>query len=221
MKRHFLLWIMLIMLSLMVLQGETALAEPPSSPKTAAPASPQAAGVPGSYDPDFGASGYTLTAFSQGNSTAYAAAFWEKAGKIIVVGSVETASNGEDLAIVSLHLDGSRNYGFGTSGTVVTSLSSVDDRAYAVAVTDNGEIIVGGYTQSGNGQFFLARYFYDGSPKTSFGNNGVVLTDFSSGIDVIRGLTVQDDGKIVVAGQAEISGGCPAFAEAYYNRASC
>ncbi len=206
MKRHRLLWIVLIVLSLVGLSGEWG---------PTGQAAPLAV-APGDFDASFGFNGYAITPFNQGPSGAYAIAFWETGGKIVVAGAVETTWHGEDVAIARYHLDGTLDTGFGNGGRVTTTISDQDDRAHDLAVTANGEIIVGGYTQQNGGDFFLAKYAYDGSLKTDFGSGGIVRTDFSGGYDVLRGLALQPDGKIVAAGQAEVSPSCPYFALARY-----
>jgi uncharacterized delta-60 repeat protein len=48
----------------------------------------------------------------------------------------------------------------------------------------------------------VGRYLPNGTPDTSFGNGGSEITDFLGGEEFPRGLVVQSDGKILVAGTA-------------------
>jgi uncharacterized delta-60 repeat protein len=50
-----------------------------------------------------------------------------------------------------------------------------------------------------DGDFLLSRYLPDGTLDTSFGVNGRAKADFG-GDDVVRGLTIQADGKILLVG---------------------
>jgi hypothetical protein len=55
--------------------------------------------------------------------------------------------------------------------------------------------------------FGLARYNADGSIDTSFGNEGVVITDIEgsdgiSNVDRLRDLIIQADGQIIVSGMS-------------------
>ncbi|MDZ4187262.1 MAG: hypothetical protein U1D25_04005, partial [Hydrogenophaga sp.] len=55
----------------------------------------------------------------------------------------------------------------------------------------------------------VVRYNIDGSLDTSFGQSGVVVTNISGRVastDWIRGLAIQNDGKIIVAGYTQKSG---------------
>jgi len=85
------------------------------------------------------------------------------------------------------------------------------DRAHAVALQPDGKIVVAG--SSSDGGFALARYHPDGSLDSSFGTEGVVLTDVGG---EARALVLQADGKIVVAGSGAGSSNAD-FALARYN----
>ena len=62
----------------------------------------------------------------------------------------------------------------------------------------DGSVLAGGST-AGFADFQLARYGPGGIVDTSFGVGGFATTDFSPS-DVIDGLAVQPDGRIVAAG---------------------
>lgn len=70
-----------------------------------------------------------------------------------------------------------------------------------------------GYSAGGNnGDFAVVRYNADGTLDEGFGNGGKVITDFGNHTDEAYGITLQGDGKAVVAGYS--SG---AFALVRYN----
>ncbi len=56
-----------------------------------------------------------------------------------------------------------------------------------------------------------------GTLDTSFGNSGIVITDFDSQIDEANAIAIQSDGKILVAGVAKITGNNNDFAIVRYN----
>jgi uncharacterized delta-60 repeat protein len=103
---------------------------------------------------------------------------------------------------------------FGSSGRVFTDLSRFDS-ADAVAVQRNGKIVVAGCTNNDKGledlDFLLARYNGDGTFDTSFGSDGIVISNFK-GRDWAHAITVQSDGKIIAAGESDGT-----FAVARYN----
>lgn len=94
---------------------------------------------------------------------------------------------------------------FGNNGWVETvvlpdTIAPVDE-AQAVAQQADGKLVVVGQTQNdGNQDAVITRYNTDGSIDTSFGSNGVVIQPIGNSHDQARGVVVQDDGKLVVAG---------------------
>lgn len=80
------------------------------------------------------------------------------------------------------------------------------DQAHDAALLPDGGIVAVGETDAPGIQkqdFALARYNPDGTLDTSFGNGGIVRTDFGAlSDDDARALAIQPDGKIVVAGTA-------------------
>jgi uncharacterized delta-60 repeat protein len=96
--------------------------------------------------------------------------------------------------------DGSLDLTFGQNGKVITTLGWIDV-ALSVAVQTDGKIIVAGLTQDDMGEmdFAILRYQENGMLDSSFGINGVVITDFG-GQDWANSVKLQNDGKILVAG---------------------
>ncbi|MEZ5425230.1 MAG: FG-GAP-like repeat-containing protein [Pyrinomonadaceae bacterium] len=116
------------------------------------------------------------------------------------------------------------NTNFGTGGLVRTELGTDVDTAKDVAVQSDEKIVVAGDTCSGcrfgnfsTRDFALARYNPDGSLDQSFGNNGLVVTDFAGLGDSVSDMVIRGDGKIIVVGSTQIAGGGSEFAIARYN----
>ena len=98
---------------------------------------------------------------------------------------------------------------FGSGGTVRTDFSGNIDRANAVAIQPDGKIVAAGSSFSSTKtveDFIVARYNANGSLDKRFGNNGKITTDFFRNVDTINALVIQPDGKIVVAGFAQLAG---------------
>jgi uncharacterized delta-60 repeat protein len=110
---------------------------------------------------------------------------------------------------------------FGTNGVKTTDIEGTDDGGYALALQPDGKIVVGGYAvnNSGNKDFALVRYNYDGSLDTGFGTGGKVTTDFNGTSDRIWAVTLQTDGKIVAVGEtaSAVFAGTNDIAIARYN----
>jgi uncharacterized delta-60 repeat protein len=113
---------------------------------------------------------------------------------------------------------GARDPLFSGDGKVVTDLSARGDFAAAVAVQTDGKIVVAGSAafDGRNPKFALVRYKPNGTLDTSFGGDGKVVTNFTSGEDAVYGVAIQSDGKIVAAGDAGLRTGNSKFAVARY-----
>ena len=170
----------------------------------------------GGLDTGFGTGGKLLTPVGAGVSHGYGRSVTVQAdGKIVVAGYGEGSVTGGDFAVVRYNSDGSLDTGFGAGGKVLTPVgadASIDE-AFSVSMQTDGKIVVAGYGRgSGNGSaydFAVVRYDADGSLDTGFGAGGKVLTPVGSATsnEFGQSVTVQADGKILVAGYGQGSGG--------------
>ena len=118
----------------------------------------------------------------------------------MAVGQCKLSATNIDFAVARDNTNGSLDTSFDTDGKLNTPFGSTTDTANAVAIQPDGKIIVAGSTYNGtNDDFALARYNVDGSLDASFSFDGKRTSAFGSGKDV-RGVALQADGKIVVAG---------------------
>ena len=96
---------------------------------------------------------------------------------------------------------------FSDDGKLTTDFGQ-QEAVHAMSVQQNGKVVVAGYTQYPlayplNNDFALVRYNTDGSPDSTFSNNGRLTTDLGSNtVDLANDLVLQPDGKILVAGRA-------------------
>ncbi|BAY77072.1 hypothetical protein NIES25_35300 [Nostoc linckia NIES-25] len=112
---------------------------------------------------------------------------------------------------------------FGIGGKVTTQFG-YGGSAYSVAIQSDGKILAVGYSYMIHDglnapDFALVRYNPDGSLDNSFGNGGIVTTHVGSASDSGYSVTLQSDGKIVVAGYTwnNSQSNQPDFALARYN----
>jgi uncharacterized delta-60 repeat protein len=133
--------------------------------------------------------------------------------KIVVAGLTTLFTT--DIVVIRYNSDGSLDNSFDGDGMVVTDFGVTDDIAYSLAIQTNGKIVVAGVS---NRNFALVRYNPNGSLDNTFDGDGKVTTDFGAD-DIAYSVSIQTDGKIVVAGEATIPvpGGIPEFAVARYN----
>lgn len=101
---------------------------------------------------------------------------------------------------------GDLDLSFNGTGKATLGIGADSDFVYAVAMQNDGKIVVAGSANdAGNTNFALARTLPDGTPDAAFGTDGKVTTDFNGGPDAAVGVAVQSDGKIVVAGTVGIT----------------
>jgi uncharacterized delta-60 repeat protein len=173
----------------------------------------------GTLDTTFGGGdGIVTTDFGNSDNAALSMAL-QSDGKIVVAGYSLNPGTNFDIAVGRYNADGTPDTSFGTGGLVMTDFGSTNQAAVSVVLQSNGKIVVAGYsTNPGNDlDFAIVRYNADGTLDTTFGGgDGIVTTDFSTSSDYASSIALQSDGKIVVAGNATISGHSD-FAVARYN----
>jgi uncharacterized delta-60 repeat protein len=102
--------------------------------------------------------------------------------------------------------DGELDAIFGDNGIVVTDFSgnSSMDGVYAGTVVGNTIFLAGESDQTGsNSMFAIAKYKLGGDLDFSFGNSGLVTTDFATmAQDRIRALAIEPEGKIIAVGES-------------------
>jgi uncharacterized delta-60 repeat protein len=99
----------------------------------------------------------------------------------------------------------------------MTPVGSSWDAANALALQPDGKVVAVGYGNNGfNFDFALARYNPDGSLDASFNGTGKLMTPFALYNDLATAVTLQPDGKLVVAGRSS-NGSNNDFALARYN----
>ncbi|MGM9488344.1 hypothetical protein [Ideonella sp. YS5] len=163
----------------------------------------------GRLDDSFGTKGRVTTDFP-GLAATPSSVVVQPDGKILVAGGAYPlfvfAGNFE---IARYNADGTLDAGFGNGGIVTTNFGH-GSYAFGLALQPDGKIVAAGTVfvdfstdDSSNTDFGLARYNADGSPDSSFGNGGQVLTDFDGFNDDALAVLIQPDGKIVAAGSAK------------------
>ena len=161
----------------------------------------QAAG--GDLDPTFGTGGMLMTDLGRSTDLANAVAI-QSDGKLVVVG--QTYKNNdysdEDFAVARYNADGTLDTTFGAGGRVRTDFPGLAAVPSSVVIQPDGKIVVAGgafplFTFLGN--FELVRYNPNGSLDRSFGNGGIVTTNFPQGSYAFD-VALQPNGKIIAAG---------------------
>jgi uncharacterized delta-60 repeat protein len=141
-------------------------------------------------------------------------------GKIVAVGYMFSAISGSyDFAILRYTAAGALDKTFSGDGKQSISFS-VDrlDEGRQVAIQSDGKIVIAGKScdsNYANCHFALARLNVNGSLDTTFNTTGKQITSFGAS-ETPRGMVLQTDGKIVLAGFKD-TGATSYFALARYN----
>jgi uncharacterized delta-60 repeat protein len=148
----------------------------------------------GALDKTYGNNGY-----SQSVPLRHPSAVLQPDGKI-VVGGYTMINNSNDFVLARFNTDGSLDNSFSGDGLVTVDFSSTGDYLNDIALQPDGKIIAVGRSDSQSGNLSsIARFNRDGTLDNSFLNVGKSLRSVPSVFDAV---TVQADGKIVVAGDA-------------------
>lgn len=159
----------------------------------------------GSLDASFGTGGRVVSNFSSIAEEAKGVAL-QSDGKIVIAGFAQFAATGKDFLVARYLLDGNLDLTFANNGVWTMDLQlGSDDVAHSLIIDADGRIVVAGSSDDGiNKNGAIIRLLSNGTLDTSFGNSGLVITDFVTGgqdeIKVIKQHLLT--GKLIVGGQS-------------------
>ena len=169
----------------------------------------------GSLDMSFDGDGTVTTDIATSTDIAQSVAI-QSDGKIVVAGSSNNPSLVHDFALARYNQDGSLDETFDEDGKVITSFGSFAV-ALNVAIQNDGKILVAGYSKDRSvNNFTLARYNVNGSLDSTFDGDGKLISPLGAMTVSANSMSIQSDGKIVVAGVISIDNKYD-FALARYN----
>ncbi len=130
--------------------------------------------------------------------------------RMVAAGWVDTPT-GRDVLLLRFTPKGELDPTFGSGGVVVADLaqnndgnsSNDKDEATAIAIQPDGKLVITGKADDGGSNLLVARFNPGGTLDPTFSGDGVDIHHIGAwpeGFDV----AVQDDGRIVVAGQYRI-----------------
>ncbi|GEP52206.1 hypothetical protein FNO01nite_28780 [Flavobacterium noncentrifugens] len=108
--------------------------------------------------------------------------------------------------MVKYHSDGTIDPTFANNGTLIKDFGNVNgvpitSFAYGIAFDKNNQLILAlTYGKPTDYDFGLQSYSKEGILNTSFGTNGLFSTTFGSGHEYVRTMVIQEDNKIILAG---------------------
>lgn len=165
---------------------------------TSAPAS----AAPGDPDKTFGDNGTVTTDFGATDPDRAFDMVIQSDGRIVLVGQADLAT--VDVAIARYRPGGTLDRSFAGDGRRTDDLRGGFDRAQAVALQEDGKIVVVGSAFDGSDDMIaVLRYKSGGTPDAGFSGDGVRLLDVAPNADdALTAVAIQPDGRIVVAGSS-------------------
>lgn len=125
--------------------------------------------------------------------------------KIVIAGYVADGLTPVKALLIRLNEDGTYDGTFGDNGVWEGSPDpSYDVLTYSLALQEDGKILIAGsHDLNGDSQFAVGRILPGGSMDVSFNPDGWVTKNIATTtIDIIHSITIQDDGKILLAGES-------------------
>jgi len=149
----------------------------------------------GSLDTSFAGDGWVMIPFSINELVQ------QEDGKIVTVGSKTNDDWTRDIIVARFNpLDGSLDTSFGSEGLVTIDLES-HSYGYDLLLQPDGKIVVVGWTDmDGIYQLVVVRMNQDGSLDTSFGAEGMIITNLGYYNASANAVALQDDNKILIGG---------------------
>ncbi|MEO5559910.1 MAG: hypothetical protein ABIO49_08760 [Dokdonella sp.] len=165
----------------------------------------------GDLDQTFGTNGIARSGVD--DAGADAAIVVQSDGKILTCGSRGFLTDSfNDFFISRFLANGALDTAFGIAGHVTIDFDHALDYCTAIKVQSDGRIVAAGRHDimdpfgGSTGSFALTRVNSDGALDTTFGGGtGKVTVTFDSGSSSSTALALQRDGKIIVAGEANVS----------------
>jgi len=153
----------------------------------------------GSLDASFGVDGKVKNDFNcEGGFIFYGSINEQDDGKLVTGSTHRLPGGASDIFLTRHLLNGELDTDFGVNGTVRTNHGI--DMLSATSVLPDGKIIASGWSQIGSSRYLLlAKYLTDGTPDTSFGDDGIVATYLHESSTIVFRFQIQNDGSILVA----------------------
>lgn len=159
---------------------------------------------PGTLDNTFNGTG-TLV-IDNGNMDLFTDVEVQPDGKIVAVGMSYDASWNAVAVVYRFNPDGWPDISFALSGSYMFSLDN-EANIYACYIKDDGSILlIGSTTNYSNYRILMIQLNSMGFPDENFGEAGIVVQQIGPVMNAFEdhglGITLQDDGKILVSGKS-------------------
>lgn len=153
----------------------------------------------GTRDTAFGTNGVLTTSVGELPTTTNIARSPD--GKFVVSGLLFDKDFSAEVIAVRYNADGTPDTTFGTGGITQTAVGESVLNIRETIISADGKMLIAGHASfDGDIDFFVLRYNADGTLDNSFGTGGVAQTDIDGQPNIVGGMALQSDGKIIVNG---------------------
>ncbi|MAP55231.1 T9SS type A sorting domain-containing protein [Altibacter sp.] len=126
-------------------------------------------------------------------------------GRILIVGEAFDG-NTQNMFITRYLPNGILDTTFAEEGIYFKPLLNENDSVgYNVAIQSDGKILVGGQIYIDGRNYLLCRFSEDGVPDDTFGEGGFSVGNLEGGFFRLKGMDLQEDGKIIVSGNGSFA----------------
>jgi uncharacterized delta-60 repeat protein len=170
----------------------------------------------GTLDGTFGTGGYVY--YHLGSPFSY-----EKLNSIaiqadgkIVIGGTAYGVVDSDYCLARLLTNGNLDPTFGVGGKALFDIGGSTDVIKSIAIQTDGKIVACGTTYLGGyDEIGLVRYNSDGTLDNTFGSSGITISSAGTATDYANKILLQPDGKIILTGEASLTGDQDVFIARY------
>ncbi len=127
-------------------------------------------------------------------------------GKILIGGTIPSGALFDgDFAVLRFNSNGTIDPTFGVNGTAQTGFGYKEETPTGMLLQSDGKIVLAGQCREPGELDYnicIARFDSGGTLDSTFDGDGKVMTDVfgENAVDIIEGVAIQPDGKLVVAG---------------------
>jgi uncharacterized delta-60 repeat protein len=166
----------------------------------------------GALEPGFnnsGTPGYVTHNINPGDDENVQALGVYSDGRVVIAGKM---FNNEYFGLVRYTTLGQLDATFGTGGVVTLRQSTnAEGIPLAITVLSDNKILVAGSSWMSSKDFAVLKLKENGTPDSTFGVNGWASTPVLAFKDEATAMVVQPDGKILIAGTAEVANNSEVF----------
>ncbi len=149
----------------------------------------------GTLDTNFGIDGSFISSYSTAGDEGYCMVVQED-GKIILGGNTGYGTSSQML-FIRVNTNGTIDSSFGIDGYAEINSSTQSENIKGVDILSDGTIVGVGYAYQGNPTWVeiaaIVMLNEDGSPVSSFGNNGLLIPSWVDSFSYINDVEIKDD----------------------------